>query len=85
MKQNTQKGPETPNLENISSNLTTQREREALPTLTSQFSMKTKGKQRTYTPKTFPKLTPKTSPKLAPNLGKLSENSLVSSTVLEID
>src|SRR6266487_4641677 len=77
MKQTTRKGLETLNLENISSNTTTQKEREASPTLQSQFSLKTKGKQRTYTPKT--------SPKLTPNLGKLSENSLVFLIVLEID
>ena len=39
--------------------------------------METKGKQRIYTPKTFPKPTP--------NLGKLAENLLVSLVNLEID
>src|SRR5947209_469120 len=77
MKQTTRKISETPNLENISTNLTTQKEREASPTSLSQFSSKTKEKQRTYTPKT--------SPKLAPVLGKTFENLLTPPANLEID
>ena len=77
MKQTTRKVLETPNLENNSSNSTIQKEREASPTPLSQFSLKTKGKQRTYTPIT--------SPKLTPLLGNSSENLLAPLTDLEID
>src|SRR5947209_17512269 len=77
MNQTTRKALETPNLENNSSNSTIQKEREASPTPLSQFSSKTKGKQRTYTPIT--------SPKLAPLLGNSSENLLAPLTDLEID
>src|SRR5947209_14268150 len=77
MKQTTRKVLETPNLENNSSNSTIQKEREASPTPLSQFSLKTKGKQRTYTPIT--------SPKLATLLGNTSENLLAPSTNLEIN
>src|SRR5947209_9482928 len=77
MNQTTRKALETPNLENNSSNSTIQKEREASPTPLSRFSSKTKGKQRTYTPIT--------SPKLASLLGNTSENLLAPLTDLEID
>src|SRR5215208_1677271 len=77
MKRTTQNVLDTPNLENISSNLITQEERAASPLPTSQFSLETKGKQRITTPNT--------SPKLVPNLGNSSEILMDTPTNLEID